>query len=179
MELIELIEILESSSLSSLFIDLNESKVKVEENYKKLNIQLDNPFANDEEIFLSLYEQGDKLRFFIFNLGVADDVNLIARVGHVNKMTTVPKMSWDPEDKSVHVEWMIFNDDNSPTPIQLEWLLAKTMYVYYNEKLFFLSSELQKISKQGLMGKEKIDLILDTVIERLENDIFPILSDVM
>ena len=180
MKLSEIPDILESSILSEVFLDLNNFEIIDWVGTSRfLRLQIRNPFSEKDEIFLKIIEQNERYIIETPKIGVAETGNLIARVALVNHKTDIPKMCWNPEDKIVYAEWVFFNNDCKPAPIQFEWVLAKTLYVFYNEKIYFLMVEMEKEQEMGFLNSDKILPDFGGINKQLEEKVFPFLESVI
>ena len=180
MKMSDLGEVLQSSCLAPLFVDLDKLEKEEKEDVTVYKLEVANPFSDKEPVKLSIIEDDTRISIMVRGLAETKDPNLIARVAHVNHLVKIPKFSWDPDDGEVYAEWTLYLEDGGEvSPVVFERVTASILYVFYGERKYFLRSELQGLFDKGLISKEQAEAIIDQTAERLEKDFFPAIRDVL
>ena len=180
MKIDEASEVLESSSLAPLFEDLKNPERKEKEGTVFIDLRIKNPFSSEEHASVLLVEYEKRVAFTIRNLTKSKEPNDLARIAHVNHMTNIPKLCWDPEDGEIYIEWTLLIDDNRPlTPEIFELVLAHVLGVFYEERRRFLAAELGKIVEKGLLSKDQAQGLFDQVGKTIETEYMPLIAEIL
>lgn len=180
MKIEEANEVIQSSCLAPLFLDLDKVTKEEKETRILLKLKFKSPFPTKEPPALVLIGDEGGLRFMIRNLSKTKDANLIARVAHVNHIVTVPKLCWDPEDGEVYVEWSFLTDDSREvSPLVFERIVAHMLQVYYGERRYFMIAELSGLVDKGIIDKSQAEALLKAVADKIDAEFLPPVMEVL
>ena len=175
MQIEEMIETLQGSALTDIFTNLDTVEKEQKDEVSWFALEISHPF-DDGSAFLDLIQFQGSIVFKLRNLARAtNDLSLVARTAHVNHMTPMPKMCWDPEDGEIYLEWQLLGTDPELSPVHLEKILASFLNIFFAERLYFLAAKL----KAAELSDGILQQVFEPIKKRVEEEYVPALHAIL
>ncbi|MCC5846791.1 MAG: hypothetical protein JJU29_01760 [Verrucomicrobia bacterium] len=180
MKINEAAEVLKSSVLEPLFTDLDKVEVEEKENLTVCRVEIKNPSDDTSPFTLLLLEDDTTQVLRILGVAQTKEMHLVARVAHVNHINTIGKLCWDPENGEVYVEIAALKQSESGmSPSNFETMAANAMAIFFNERAWFMKSEIEKLVEKKLVSRDQAQALMNSVVEPIKNEINPRLQQAM
>ncbi len=127
---------LQSSCLAPLFLDLQNPEIKEKDDSVLVKLALLPAMPGDDNLSLLVIDNNGIVRFLVPGIAKSKDFVALARCSHINYMTIIPKLCWDPEDGEITAEWSLIKGKGQTLTSELvEHVLANLLMIAYKEKV--------------------------------------------
>ncbi len=127
---------LQSSCLAPLFADLQNPQIQEKDDSVVIQLKLQPAMPGDKNLDMLVIDNNGIVRFLVPGIAKSKEYVALARSGHVNHMTLIPKICWNPEDGEIVAEWSLIKDKGQTMTSELvEFVLANLLACAYREKV--------------------------------------------
>jgi len=179
MKVEELGDVLQSSCLAPLFADLDKPETSTDDGKTIVRLKAKVPDSTKKLATVVVISAANMVVIRMRPVAQTKSSLLIARVGHVNHMTTIPKVCWDPSDGEVSVGWTLLSADGDIPPVVFEKVLAHVMNVYHGERLYFREAEMKELVERGVLEEDAAESMLKAIQDKYEADYLPLIERVL
>ena len=160
---------LQTSHLAPLFVDLQKTRTLDGKNGVVVELALQPALPGDNPMMLIVVEQGEAFRFVVPKLAKSKEYQAIARIGHLNHQTIIPKLCWDATEGEISAEWFLFKVHGQVvTPAMVEFTLVQLLSVAYHTK-----ASLAVALAHGSLPEPMVKQMADAAEAHLTQNIYP------
>ncbi len=177
MKISEAPEILQSSCLAPLFLNL-ENPIIDEINGKiAIGIQVRNPISEKKPARMTFIEDKQAVRIFLNGFSKASSPETILTQLYSNNLSSVPKVCWDNKNNEIYYVWTIFTDESHLLNVFIfERVLAHFLDLFLIQRQRAVKMETKRILEKDFDNAQDD---FKQICNRIEFEFIPLVKKVL